>query len=163
MCIRDSVHTNEDARDYKILRCKTDSIDNLKVFIPSKKETVIGSLDFLDDYMIRGEKSDAIPKLLIRNIKTNEEEEVKISNEAIGVPGVSLIQKDTNTTKIRVHWESMATPGKIYEYDIVTKEKQLVKETEIPSGHDPDKYVVERIKAKSVSYTHLTLPTICSV
>ena len=45
-------------------------------------------------------------------------------------------------------WESK-TPGKIYEYDIVTKEKNLVKEVEIPSGHDPDKYVVERIKAKS--------------
>ena len=143
------VHTNEDARDYKILRCKTDSIDKLEVFIPSKKETVIGSLDFLDNYIIRGEKSDAIPKLLIRNIKTNEEEEIKISNEAIGVPGVSLMQKDTNTTKIRVHWESMATPSKIYEYDIVTKEKKIVKETEIPSGHDPDRYVVERIKAKS--------------
>ena len=143
------VHTNEDARDYKILRCKTDSIDKLEVFIPSKKETVIGSLDFLDNYIIRGEKSDAIPKLLIRNIKTNKEEEIKISNEAIGVPGVSLMQKDTNTTKIRVHWESMATPSKIYEYDIVTKEKKIVKETEIPSGHDPGKYVVERIKAKS--------------
>ena len=143
------VHTNEDARDYKILKCKTDSIEKLEIFIPSKKDTVIGSLDFLDDYMIRGEKTDAIPRLLIRNIKTNEEEEIKISNEAIGVPGVSLMQKNTNTTKIRVHWESMATPGKIYEYDIVTKEKKLVKEVEIPSGHDPDKYVVERIKAKS--------------
>ena len=143
------IHTNEDARDYKILRCKVDSINNLEVFIPSKKETVVGSLDFLDNYIIRGEKTDAIPKLLIRNIKTNEEEEIKISDEAIGVPGVSLMQKDTNTTKIRVHWESMATPGKIYDYDIVTKEKKLVKETEIPSGHDPDKYVVERIKAKS--------------
>ena len=143
------VHTNEDARDYKILRCKTDSIDKLEVLYLSKKETVIGSLDFLDNYIIRGEKSDAIPKLLIRNIKTNEEEEIKISNEAIGVPGVSLMQKDTNTTKIRVHWESMATPSKIYEYDIVTKEKKIVKETEIPSGHDPGKYVVERIKAKS--------------
>ena len=59
------------------------------------------------------------------------------------------MQKDTNTTKIRVSWESMATPGKIFEYDILTKEKKLVKETEIPSGHDPNKYVVERIKAKS--------------
>ena len=43
----------------------------------------------------------------------------------------------------------MATPSKIYEYDIVTKEKKLVKELEIPSGHDPEKYVVERLKAKS--------------
>jgi oligopeptidase B len=110
---------------------------------------VIGGLDFLDDYILRAEKSDAISKLYVRNIKTNKEEEIKISDETIGVPGASLMQKDTNTTKIRVSWESMATPGKIYEYDIATKEKKLVKETEIPSGHDPKKYVVERIKAKS--------------
>ena len=143
------IHTNEDARDYKVLRCKTDQIQNLEVYIPAKKETVIGGLDFLDEYILRGEKSDAIPKLFVRNIKTNKEEEIKISDEAIGVPGASLMQRDTNTTKIRVGWESMATPGRVYEYDIVTKEKKLVKETEIPSGHDPSKYVVERIKAKS--------------
>ncbi|MDC2986523.1 S9 family peptidase [Candidatus Pelagibacter bacterium] len=143
------VHTNEEARDYKVLRCKANQIDKLEVFIPAKKETVISGFEFLDDYIIRSEKSDAIPKLYIRNIKTNKEEEIKISDEAIGVPGVSLMQKDTNTKKIRISWESMATPGRVYEYDIVTKEKKLVKETEIPSGHDPSKYIVERIKAKS--------------
>ena len=143
------VHTNEDARDYKILRCKIDEIDNLEIFVPSKKETVIGDLDFLDDYIIRGEKSDAIPKLFVRNIKTNDEEEIKISEEVIGVPSFSFKQRDTNTTKIRVGWESMATPKKIYEYDVVTKKRLLVKETEIPSGHDSNKYIVERIKAKS--------------
>ena len=46
------MHTNEGARDYKILRCKVDEIDNLEIFIPPKKETVIGDLDFLDDYII---------------------------------------------------------------------------------------------------------------
>ena len=143
------VHTNEDARDYKILRCKKDNIENLEEFVQPKKETVIGGLDFLDDYIIRAEKSDAIPKLYVRDINTNEEEEIKISDEPIGVPGASLMQKDTNTSKIRISWESMATPGKIFEYDIKTKEKKLVKEVEIPSGHDPNKYVVERIKAKS--------------
>ncbi len=143
------VHTNEEARDYKVLRCKTNQIDKLEVFIPAKKETVIGGFEFLDDYILRSEKSDAIPRLFVRNIKTNKEEEIKISDEPIGVPGVSLMQRDTNTTMIRVGWESMATPGRVYDYDIVTKEKKLVKETEIPSGHDPSKYVVERIKAQS--------------
>ena len=143
------VHTNEDARDYKVLRCKVDQIDQLEVFIPPKKETVIGGFEFLDKYILRSEKSDAIPKLYVRNLKTNKEEEIKISDEAIGVPGMSLMQRDTNTTKVRVGWESMATPGRVYEYDVVTKEKKLVKETEIPSGHDPKKYVVERIKAES--------------
>ena len=143
------VHTNQGARDYKVLRCKKENIEQLEEFIPSKKETVIGDLDFLDDFIVRSEKSDAIPKLFIRNIKTNKEEEIKISNEAIGSPGSMLLQRDRNTSKIWISWESMATPGKIYEYDILTKEKKLIKEVEIPSGHNPEKYVVERIKAKS--------------
>ena len=143
------IQTNEDARDYKILKCKIDDINKLEEFIPPKKETVIGSLEFLDEFIIRSEKSDAIPKLFVRNIKTNHEEEIRISDEAIGCPGASLMQRNRNTSKIRVSWESMKTPNKIYEYDILTKEKKLVKELEIPSGHDPDKYIVERIKAKS--------------
>ena len=143
------VHTNEEARDYKVLRCKNDQINELEVFLPPKEETVIGGLEFLDDYILRSEKSDAITKLYVRNIKTNKEEEIKVSDEAIGVPGISLVQRDTNTTMIRVGWESMATPGRVYEYDIVSKKKKLVKEIEIPSGHDANKYIVERIKAES--------------
>ncbi|MDC3104098.1 prolyl oligopeptidase family serine peptidase [Candidatus Pelagibacter bacterium] len=143
------VHTNKDARDYKILRSKINDKDKLEEFIPSKKETVIGGLEFLDKYIIRSEKSDAIPKIFIRDIKTNLEQEIKISDEVIGSPSISLMQKDTNTSKIRVGWESLSTPGKVYEYDILTKEKKLVKEVEIPSGHNPDKYIVERIKARS--------------
>ena len=143
------VHTNEEARDYKVLRCKNDQINKLEVFLPPKEETVIGGLEFLDDYILRSEKSDAVTKLYVRDIKTNKEEEIKVSDEAIGVPGISLMQRDTNTTMIRVGWESMATPGRVYEYDIVSKEKKLVKEIEIPSGHDANKYIVERIKAES--------------
>ena len=141
------VHTNKNALDYQILRCHHSNIEELETFVPPKEETIIGGLDFLDDYILRAEKSDAIPKIFIRNVYTNDEKELIISKEPVGSPGVSLIQKNTNTTKIRISWDSLATPGKIYEYDIVTKEKKLVKEVEVPSGHNPDDYLVERIKA----------------
>ena len=143
------IHSNKDARDYKMLRCKINDIKNLEEFIPSKKETVIGGLVFLDDFILRSEKSDAMHKLFVRSIKTNEEEEIKVSNEIVGSPSASLLQKSTKTTKIGISWESMATPGRIYEYDILTKKKVLLKEVEIPSGHDSKKYIVERLKAKS--------------
>ena len=143
------LHTNKNAEDHKILRCKKDNLFEFEEYIPAKKGTIVGGVNFLDSYIIRGESSDAIPKLYIRNLKTNKEEEIKISNEQVGSPGISLMQRDTNTTKIWISWESMATQGKIYEYDIITKEKKLVKEVEIPSGHDPDKYVVKRLKARS--------------
>ena len=143
------VHTNKNAPDYQMLRCGHDNLKKLEVFIPSKEKTIIGGLDFLDEYILRAEKSDAIPKLFIRNINTNKEEELIISKEPVGSPGISLMQKNTNTSKIRISWDSLATPGKIYEYDILTKEKKLVKELEVPSGHNPDDYVVERLKATS--------------
>ena len=143
------VHTNENALDYQILICKHDNINQLEIFIPKKDETIIGGLEFLDEYIIRAERSNAVPKIFVRKIDTNEEEEIIISEEQIGSPGISLMQKDTNTTKVWISWESLATPGKIYEYDIVTKEKKLVKEEEIPSGHNSNLYLVERINAKS--------------
>ena len=68
----------------KFSRCKTNEFDKLEEFIPSKKETVIGGLEFLNNYILRTEKSDAIAKLFVRNIKTNKEEEIKISDEKIG-------------------------------------------------------------------------------
>jgi len=141
------VHTNENAIDNQILRCDHKNIKKLDVFIPPKEETIIGGLEFLDNYILRTEKSDAIPKLFIRDINTNSEDELKISDEPVGSPGFMFMQKNTNTTKIRISWDSLATPGKIYEYDIVTKKKKLVKEIEVPSGHDPSNYLVERIKA----------------
>ena len=141
------IHTNKNALDYQILRCKHSRIKKLETFIPPKEKTIIGGLNFLDDYILRAEKSNAIPKMFIRNIHSNEEEELIISKEPVGSPGISLMQKKTNTTKIWISWDSLATPGKVYEYDIITKEKKLVKETKIPSGHNPDNYVVERLKA----------------
>ena len=58
------IHTNEEARDYKILKCKTDDIGSLEKFIEPKELTVIGGLEFLDDFIIRSEKCNAIQKYL---------------------------------------------------------------------------------------------------
>ena len=100
------VHTNQDAIDYQVLRCNHKDIKKLDVFISPKEETVIGGFEFLDNYILRSEKSDAIPRLFIRNINTNEEEELEISKEPVGSPGIALMQKNTNTTKIRISWDS---------------------------------------------------------
>ena len=143
------IHTNENAKDYKIQKCKVTDIKNIIDFIKPKKFTIIGGLEFLDNFIIRGERFNAVPKLFVRNLNTDSEEEIIISNEKIGSPSASLMQKDTNTSKIRVSWESMSTQNRIYEFDILSKQKKLVKETEVPSGHNPENYITERIEATS--------------
>ena len=55
------------------------------------------------------------------------------------------MQKDRNTNVLRIGYESPKTPARTYEYNIITKEKKLVKELEIPSGYDRNDYIVKRI------------------
>ena len=138
------MHTNQDAKDFKISRCKHEELNNWKDFVPAKEEVLIGGFVLLNDWMIRSERVDALPKLFIRNLKTNQEEELIISDEVIISPGMTLMQKDRNTNTLRIGYESPKTPSRTYEYNIVTKEKKLVKELEIPSGYNRDDYVVKR-------------------
>ena len=182
-------HTNKNAEDFKI-----DVTDNLqkqdwKPFILSKKEVLIGGLTFLKNWIIRSETSNALDRLFVRNISTNIEQELIFSDETIYVPGVSLTQRNRETDEVYLGYSSPKTPSRVYKFNLSNRSKELVKEQEIPSGHNPENYIVERVEFKShdgrlvpltitrhkktktdgsakllpVSYTHLTLPTICSV
>jgi oligopeptidase B len=142
-------HTNKNAEDFKI--DVSDSLENQewKTFIPARDEVLIGGLTFLKDWIIRSETSDALDKLFVKNISTGIEEELIFSNEKIYVPGVSLVQRDRNTNDIYLGYSSPKTPSRVYSYNLKNKSKKLVKEQEIPSGHNPDDYVVERVEYKS--------------
>ncbi len=142
-------HTNDDAEDFKIERCDDLSNQKWEIYIASKEEVLIGGLIFLNDWIIRGEKSNALGKLFVRNKQTGIEEELKFTDESVIVPGVSLIQRNKNTDLVYLSYSSPKTPGKTYLYNLKTKEKKLVKEQEIPSGHNPDDYIVERLECHS--------------
>ena len=142
-------HTNNDAEDFKIDISSSLENQNWKPFVPSKNEVLIGGCVFLKNWIIRSETSDALDKLFIRNISTNFEEELLFSNEKVYVPNISLKQKDRNTDEIYLGYSSPKTPSRVYSYNLSDKSKKLVKEQEIPSGHNSEDYIVERIEYKS--------------
>ena len=142
-------HTNKNAEDFKIDICDNLENQNWKTYIPAKDEVLIGGLTFLKNWIIRGETSDALDKLFVKNISTNIEEELIFSDETVYVPGVSLTQKDRNTDEVHLGYSSPKTPSRVFKYNLATKSKELVKEQEIPSGHNKDDYIVERVEFKS--------------
>ena len=143
------IHTNLDAEDFKICMCKHDSIQNWKDYIPATKGVLIGGFNLLNEWMIRSEVRDALSKLYVRNLNIDSEEELIITEEKVISSGAALMQKDRNTNKIYVAYHSPRTPGYTYIYDILTKEKKLVKEEIVPSGHNPEDYIVERLNCDS--------------
>jgi oligopeptidase B len=142
-------HTNKNAEDFKIERSSKIDNTNWETFIPAKDEVLIGGLVFLKNWIIRSETSNALSKLILRNPETNEEQEIKFTDEKVIVPGISLKQKDKNTNEVYLSYSSPKTPGRTYLFNVETEEKKLVKEQEIPSGHNPDDYIVERLECFS--------------
>ena len=142
-------HTNENAEDFKIDRCKDLSNQKWESYISAKDEVLIGGLVFLNDWILRSEVSNALGKLFAKNVKTNIEEEIKFTDEKVIDPGISLKQRDKNTEYVHLSYSSPKTQGRVYLYSLKTKEKKLVKEQEIPSGHNPNDYIVERLECAS--------------
>jgi len=145
------IHTNQDhSPDYKICRCKHENIDKWDNFIPAKKEVVIGGFDFLDDWMIRGEMSNALPRVFVRNLKNNEEEELVFSDEKVWSPSISEIQKESNTDSIYISYSSPKTNSRAYIYNLKTKQKKFVKEQKVlDKNYSPQNYITERLECES--------------
>jgi len=142
-------HTNKNAEDFKIDICDSLENQNWKTYLPAKPEVLIGGLTFLKNWIIRGETSNALDKLFVRNISTNIEEELIFSDESVCVPGISLLQKNRDTDEVHLGYSSPKTPSRVYKYNLLNKSKELVKEQEIPSGHNKDDYIVERVEFES--------------
>jgi oligopeptidase B len=142
-------HTNENAEDFKIDISDSLEKQNWKPFVSAKDEVLIGGCIFLKNWVIRSETSNALEKLFIKNISSGLEEELIFSDEKVYVPNISLKQKDRDTDNIYVGYSSPKSPSKVYAYNLTNKSKKLLKEQEIPSGHNPDDYIVERIEFES--------------
>ena len=142
-------HTNKDAEDFKVDISDSLETQNWKTYVEAKNEVLIGGLVFLKNWILRSEVSDALDKLFVKNVSTGLEEEIVFSDEKVYVPNISLRQKDKNTDEIYLGYSSPKTPSRVYLYNLSTKNKKLVKEQEIPSGHNSEDYIVERVEYKS--------------
>ena len=51
--------------------------------------------------------------------------------------------------KLRLGYASMVTPNTVYDYDVAARELETLKVQEVPSGHDPLLYTVERVQVEA--------------
>lgn len=140
--------TNIDgAQDFKIMTTKMDKSDvkNWQNLIPAKNDALIISTIVIKDYLIRLERHEGLPRIIVRNFKTNKEETISFNEEAYSL-GMS-VGYEFDTSTIRFSYSSPTTPNQTYDIDLKTGKRTLLKEQEIPSGHNKEDYITRRIFA----------------
>ncbi len=141
------IRTNaDDAIDFKVVEAPTASPGkaNWKDLIPHTPGRFIEGVALVKDYLGRQERADANTKIVIRD-RAGAEHEIAVDEPAyaLSLGGAS----EFDTTVMRYVYNSPSTPTSTYDYDLKTRERTLRKVQEIPSGHNPADYVVERLNA----------------
>jgi oligopeptidase B len=97
-------------------------------------------------HLIRAERVDALDRLVVM-ARDGDEHIVAFDEEAyaLGLAG----GYEYATTLTRFVYQSPTTPRQWFDYDMATRERTLRKTQEIPSGHDPSRYVARRLHAKA--------------
>ncbi len=99
------------------------------------------------DFHVRIERKNALARIIIRELKSNTEHEISFDGAAYALGLCPLL--DFDTMRLRFVTSSPAQPQQVFDYHMGSKERTLRKTQEVPSGHDPSHYCVERIMAEA--------------
>jgi oligopeptidase B len=144
------IRTNADgAEDGKIVTVPlaTPQRANWRDLVPARPGIMVVSHVVFAHHLVRLERENALPRIVVRELATGEEHAIAFAEEAYSLwldPGYEF-----DTDVLRFGYSSMTTPSETYDYDMVRRERTLRKRQELPSGHDPARYVTRRIMARS--------------
>ncbi len=120
---------------------------NWEEVIPHRKDVLLVSSFVYKAYLVRLERENALPSIVIRRLKDGMEHTINFDEEAYSLGIQEGYEFDTQI--LRFTYSSPSTPNQTWDYNLDTQERILRQEQEIPSGHDAQDYVVRRLHAPS--------------
>jgi oligopeptidase B len=135
------------AEDFKIVAAPlaTPGRDHWRDLVPYRRGIMVLFHLVLARYLVRLEREDAKPRIVVRDFATGEEHLIDFAEDTYSLGLDTGYEFDTDV--IRYRYSSMTTPVEITDYDMATRAKTLRKRQEVPSGHDPALYVTRRVFA----------------
>jgi len=138
------IKTNYEAKNFRLMETTEDKteIENWKEVIPNRDDVMVEDVDSFKDFFVVTERENGLRKFRIFNTKTDSEYYLKF--EELDYFISSSANPDYYSQKIRYNYTSLKTPRSVYDYDMITKEQELLKRQEVVGGYNPDEYVTER-------------------
>ena len=142
------IRTNADgAEDYKVVTVSADdpAAENWVDLIAHQTGALILDVIVIANHLLRLERYEGLPRIVVRDLGTGVEETVRFEEEAYAL-GMS-VGYEFDTATFRLTYSSPTTPSRTYDLDLATGRRTLLKQQEVPSGHNPEDYVTRRIFA----------------
>jgi oligopeptidase B len=139
--------TNKDAKNFRIVTASLDdpSPKNWKDFIPHNKAVYLEDMDFFMNHIVISERENGLTWIRIIDNRNGNSHRIEMAEPVFtSYVGANLV---FNTNILRFGYQSLVTPNSVYDYNMDTRQKTLLKQYEVPGGFDSANYVSERIYA----------------
>jgi oligopeptidase B len=139
------IRTNAgDAVDFKIVRTPVSDPGrgNWTEWLPHATGTYISDFVTFKNRLVRVERENALPRIVVSDYQKRDVYDIDFDEAAYYLRLSRGFEFDTQN--LRFTYESPSTPEQTYDFDMQSRERVLRKTQEVPSGHDPGLYAVER-------------------
>ena len=142
--------TNIDgAKDFKIMSAPFDkpTEENWVEVVPHQPSRLILAHDAYKNFLVWLERRDGLPRIELLDRRDGLIHAIAFEEETYSLTLHGAAEYDSET--IRFAYSSMTTPSELYDYDMTTRQRVMLKRQEVPSGHEPKNYITRRLMAKA--------------
>ena len=150
--------TNKDgAKNFQLMTTPLSKTtkENWKTMIPNRSDVLLSGLQIFQNHLVISERKNALTQLRIINNDTKAEHYLDFGEAAyVAFPSTN---PEFETSTLRFSYQSMTTPLSTFDYDMNTKKKQLMKQTEVLGGFKSEDYATERLYATAKDGTKVPI------
>jgi oligopeptidase B len=141
------IRTNKNAKNFRIVTAPASSPapGNWKELVPHRGDVLIEALDLFKDHAVVQEKFQGLNRFRILSFKDGSWRQVDFPETVYSALGGGTPEFDSRL--FRLNYQSMITPPSVYDYDMETGNRTLLKRQEVLGGYDPAQYATDRLWA----------------
>lgn len=141
------ITTNKDAKNFRVVTAPVSdpSEKNWKTFIAHNPDVKIDNLTFFANHIVVSEKEGGLNYLRVIDVKTNQSHRITMAEPDYAV--FLGANPEFNTATVRFNYQSMVTPSSVYDYDMNTRERKLLKQQPVLGNFNSQNYEAKRIWA----------------
>jgi oligopeptidase B len=154
------IRTNKDAKNFRVVMAPVSdpSEKNWKELVAHRPAVKVEGIDLFADHAVLSEWENGLQQIEIIDLKTNKRHRVEFP-EPVYATGVGP-NREFNTSVVRYNYQSLVTPGSVFDYDMNSRKATLLKQTEVPGGFDRANYKSERVFAAASDGTKIPMSVV---
>ncbi|MGM0667833.1 MAG: S9 family peptidase, partial [Bacteroidota bacterium] len=152
------IRTNtDDATNFKLMVAPENdySMDKWEDFIPHRDDVLLQGYTLFNDYIAVSERINALNNIRIINFNTSEDHYIDFGEEVYS--SRISVNEEADSDVLRYTYTSLTTPNSTFDYNMKTREKELLKETEVLGDFSKDNYESERLWATADDGTEVPI------